>query len=45
MIRSGLVAAIYPVLPPDVQKYLAAEAGLMSALAAILALLKSERKK
>ena len=40
-----LVAAIYPVLPPEVQKYLTTEAGLMSALAAILALIKSERKK
>ena len=39
------VAAIYPVLPPDLQSYLTTEAGLMSAIAAILVLLKSDRKK
>lgn len=45
LIAVLFVAAIYPVLPPDLQRYLATEAGLMSALAAILTLLKSERKK
>lgn len=40
LIAVVLLAAVYPVLPPEVQAALTNEAGLMSAIAAILALLK-----
>jgi hypothetical protein len=35
-----LVAAVYPLLPPELQKHLLDEAGLAAALAAVLSLLK-----
>jgi hypothetical protein len=35
-----LIAAVYPVLPPDLQKVLSDEAPLAAALAAVLTLLK-----
>jgi hypothetical protein len=35
-----LIAAVYPVLPPAVQKYLLEEAGLAAAVAQVFSLLK-----